>query len=144
MLFAVDATDGDVERVIRDFWRELPGDAEGRPYADALVRGVCSMRDTLDEKIASASQHWKVSRMTRVDRNVLRLGTWELATQPETPTAVILDEAVLLAKRYGTEASGAFANGILARVAAAVGREVSARAAGASGPESRSRKDEAS
>jgi N utilization substance protein B len=60
--------------------------------------------------------------MTRVDRNVLRIGAWELMRRPDVPRAVILDEAVELAKRFGTEESGAFVNGVLARVADDTGR----------------------
>ena len=65
MLFAIDATGGDVDQAISDFWRELPGDAEGRPYADALVRGVRSDATKLDERIRAASQRrsraWRAS-----------------------------------------------------------------------------------
>jgi N utilization substance protein B len=117
MLFAVDAGGTSAEAVIRDFWREFPGDAEGRPYAEQIVTGVGAERAAIDERIERASQHWRLARMTRVDRNVLRLATWELLYEPETPRAVILDEAVELAKRYGTEDSGAFVNGVLGKVA---------------------------
>jgi N utilization substance protein B len=60
--------------------------------------------------------------MTRVDRTLLRIGTWELLARPDVPRAVILDEAVELAKRYGSEESGAFVNGVLERVANDLGR----------------------
>ncbi|HMI87436.1 MAG TPA: transcription antitermination factor NusB, partial [Polyangiaceae bacterium] len=63
-----------------------------------------------------------IERMTRVDRNVLRLGTWELKYRPDVPRAVILDEAIELAKRYGSEESGAFVNGVLNQVAENLGR----------------------
>lgn len=122
MLFALEAAGAPAEQVIRDFWREFPGDAEGRPYAEALVRGVREERDALDLRIGKASDNWRVERMTRVDRNVLRIGTWELLHENETPRAVILDEAVELAKRFGTEDSGAFVNGVLAKVAEQSGR----------------------
>lgn len=116
MLFAVEAGGAPVEQVLRDYWREFPSDAEGRPYSEALVRAVAEERAALDERIGKASAHWRVARMTRVDRNVLRIGTWELLHQ-DTPRAVILDEAVELAKKFGTEDSGAFVNGVLAKVA---------------------------
>jgi N utilization substance protein B len=122
MLFALEAAGASHATVLRDFWREFPGDAEGRPYSEALVRGVVGERSALDERIGRASEHWKLSRMTRVDRNVLRLATWELLHELETPRAVILDEAVELAKRFGTEDSGAFVNGVLGRVADDCGR----------------------
>jgi N utilization substance protein B len=117
MLFAIEASDGDVEQAIGDFWRELPGDAEGRPYADEAVRGVRATLAELDARIVRASKNWRLERMTRVDRNLLRLGAWELVTKVDVPRAVVLDEAVELAKRFGTEESGAFVNGVLDRIA---------------------------
>ncbi|HEY3236115.1 MAG TPA: transcription antitermination factor NusB, partial [Polyangiaceae bacterium] len=66
--------------------------------------------------------NWRLERMTRVDRNVLRIGAWELLSRSDVPRAVILDEAVELAKRYGTEESGAFVNGVLDRIADDCGR----------------------
>jgi N utilization substance protein B len=122
MLFALEAGGGATDRVLIDFWREFPGDAEGRPYAEALVRGVATERVELDARISGASDNWRIERMTRIDRNVLRIGTWELLHERETPRAVILDEAVELAKQFGTEDSGAFVNGVLARIADDVGR----------------------
>jgi N utilization substance protein B len=117
MLFALEAGGSPVPQVLRDFWREFPGDAEGRAYAEQIVNGVVETRDALDGQITKASEHWRLTRMTRVDRNVLRLATWELVEQTDTPRAVILDEAIELAKRYGTEDSGAFVNGVLQRIA---------------------------
>jgi transcription antitermination protein NusB len=122
MLFALEASGSVVDAVIRDYWRELPGQAEGRPYADEIVRGVAAERELVDEQIRAASQNWRLERMNRVDRNVLRLGAWELMRQPGVPRAVILDEAVEVAKHYGTADSSAFVNGVLDRVAENLGR----------------------
>ena len=123
MLFAIDATGGDVDQAISDFWRELPGDAEGREYADALVRGVKGDAEKLDERIRAASQNWRLERMARIDRNALRLGAYELLTRSDVPRAVILDEAVELAKRFGGEESSKFVNGVLDRIADDLGRQ---------------------
>lgn len=122
MLYAVETGAADAEQVIRDFWRELPGDAEGRPYADHVVRGIAAELSGLDERLRLASTHWRVERMTRVDRNVLRIGAWELSREPSVPRAVAIDEAVELAKRFGTDESGAFVNGVLSRIADDCGR----------------------
>ena len=122
MLFAIEASDANVDEAIRDFWRELPGEAEGRPYADEAVRGVRELVLDLDARITQASKNWRLERMTRVDRNVLRLGAWELLKHSDVPRAVAIDEAVELAKRYGTEESGAFVNGVLDRIAENLGR----------------------
>jgi N utilization substance protein B len=122
MLFGAEASGNDAEICIRDYWREMPGDAEGRAYADEIVRGVLGSRDATDERIRAASTNWRLERMTRVDRNLLRLGAWELSEKRDVPRAVIIDEAVELAKRYGTEGSGAFVNGVLDRIAEDLGR----------------------
>lgn len=117
-----DLTEASVDGTIHEFWRELPGDAEGREYADTAVRGAALEHAVTDERIQSASQHWRLARMARVDRNVLRLAVWELLRRTDIPRAVILDEAVELAKQYGSESSGAFVNGVLTRIADDCGR----------------------
>jgi N utilization substance protein B len=122
MLFAMEAGGGSPERVIAAYWRETPGDPEGRDFADAAVRGVSDDLDKIDEVIRKASTNWRLERMARVDRNVVRLGAWELMRSADVPRAVILDESVELAKKFGSEDSGAFVNGVLDRVATDVGR----------------------
>jgi N utilization substance protein B len=122
MLFGIEASASEPDDAIHAYWRELPGEAEGRPYADELVRGVRADVERVDDKIRAASKNWRLERMTRVDRNLLRIGTWELLCKPDVPRAVVIDEAVELAKRYGTEESSAFVNGVLDRVADDVGR----------------------
>lgn len=122
MLFALDSSGDSAERVISSFWRETPGDPEGRDYAETVARGVANELESVDEAIRKASTNWRLERMARVDRNVLRLGTWELQRNTEVPRAVILDEAVELAKRFGSEESGAFVNGVLDRIASDLGR----------------------
>ena len=84
-----------------------------------LVRGVLDHKEELDNEIESASEHWSVARMPVIDRSILRLGLFELRHTPETPTAVVVSEAVRLAKTYSTERSGAFVNGVLAALARA-------------------------
>lgn len=123
MLFALEAAGSPpVERVIASFWRETPGDPEGREYADAVVRGVAEELEAVDEKIRKASTNWRLERMARVDRNLLRIGTWELMRCKDVPRPVVLDEAVELAKRFGSEESSSFVNGVLDRVAEEVAR----------------------
>ncbi len=122
ILYAVETSGDGPAESIREFWRELPGDAEGREYADSLVTGVCEELGRVDQCISSASTNWRLERMTPVDRNVLRVGAWELLNRAEVPRAVIIDEGVEIAKRYGTESSGAFVNGVLDRIAEDCGR----------------------
>jgi len=84
------------------------------PKARRLVIGVLEHRAELDAEIDAASTNWRVDRMPVVDRAVLRLGAYELFHERETPIAVVLNEAVRLAKLFSTEKSGAFVNGVLA------------------------------
>jgi transcription antitermination protein NusB len=86
-------------------------------YAVALLRGVADHEPELDALLREFSEHWAVERMPAVDRAVLRLGSYELIYEPEVPTAVVISEAVELAKQYSTEKSGRFVNGLLARIA---------------------------
>jgi N utilization substance protein B len=125
MIFQLEASGAPPDEVVALFWRSFDADAdpEGRPYADEVLRGVASAREELDGIITKASSNWRIERMTRVDRNVLRLGAWELRHKPEVPAAVILDEAIELAKAFGTEGSSAFVNGVLNRIAETLGRQ---------------------
>ncbi len=85
-----------------------------------LVRGVGAHLTQLDERIAERAKGWTLARMPVLDLNVMRLGVYELLERPHVPTAVVLNEAVELAKRFSTDDSGRFVNGVLAAVAADV------------------------
>jgi len=122
LLYALEASGEPEGYVVTSFWRETPGDPEGRPYAERLFAGTQSRLSEIDERIRAASDNWRVERMSRVDRNVLRLGTYELLERTDVPRAVIIDEAIELAKRYGSEGSGKFVNGVLERIATELGR----------------------
>lgn len=122
MLFQIEASEVSADKAIELFWRTFEADPEGRAYADAIVRGVEAELETIDKRISSASQNWRIERMSRVDRNLLRLGTWELMSKTDVPRAVVIDEAVELAKSYGTDESSGFVNGVLDRIANDLGR----------------------
>jgi N utilization substance protein B len=85
-----------------------------------LVQGVSMHRPDLDDLIASHSQGWQLARMPAIDRTVLRIATFELVHRSDVPTAVVIDEAVELAKRFSTDDSGRFVNGVLSATADAV------------------------
>jgi N utilization substance protein B len=124
MLFQVEGSGVSADQAITLFWRTYEdADPEGKGYADAVVRGVADNLEAIDKKITAASQNWRLERMSRVDRNLLRLGTWELVFRNDVPRAVILDEAVELAKAFGTDESSGFVNGVLDRIAENVGRK---------------------
>ena len=122
MLFALEASGDGAEKVIHAFWRSFEGHPESRDYAEECVRGVAGRLDDIDERLRAASINWRLERMTRVDRNILRLGAWELIEKRDIPRPVILDEAVELAKRFGSEDSSSFVNGVLDRVAELLAR----------------------
>lgn len=131
MLFQLEASGVSPDQAITLFWRTFEdADPEGMAYADACVRGVADNLDAIDKRVTAASQNWRLERMSRVDRNLLRLGTWELLFRSDVPRAVILDEAVELAKSFGTDESSGFVNGVLDRIATDVGRKDQERTGG--------------
>ncbi len=100
------------ERVAAHF--ELPEGA--RAFAKELVTGVCSLRQDLDTRLATHSENWRIDRMAAVDRNVLRIGAYEIL-HSDTPAVIVIDEAVELARRFAGDRSPGFVNGILDSVA---------------------------
>lgn len=94
----------------------LESDEPPPPFAVELVRGVSEQRQELDGLIALHAQDWRMDRMPAVDRNLLRIGAWELL-HSDVPTAVAINEAVELAKELSTDDSGRFVNGLLGRIA---------------------------
>lgn len=89
---------------------------DARRYCESIVSGVLERRLEIDGVIEDCSENWTIERMALVDRNILRIAVFELLYAPETPYKVVIDEAVELAKRYSSEESGAFINGILDRI----------------------------
>lgn len=86
---------------------------EGLDFALQLVHGVLEERKSIDQTITKYSRGWSITRLAAIERNVLRIALYELLHQPDIPTSVSVNEAVDIAKRYGTEDSGKFVNGIL-------------------------------
>jgi N utilization substance protein B len=124
MLYAAEYGHHLPDVLITDFWREFPG--------DAAVRGVLADRTRIDEQLIKASANWRLERMNPIARNVLRLGTWELLSRLDVPRAVIIDESVEVAKRYGGTETAGFVNGVLDRIADSCGRKNEPRGAGVS------------
>jgi N utilization substance protein B len=112
---AVEPRDLALERLYEHEVSGTTRPSEGR--ADHLVSGILTDLDGLDRRIEAASEHWSVARMPSIDRNILRIALFELEHDAETPTAVIVSEAVRLANTYSTEKSAHFVNGILAALA---------------------------
>ena len=114
LCYELDVRGSSVDELLAD----LP--AEPDPYAVELARGVEEHREEIDTLIRKFADRWSLERMPVIDRNVLRMAVFELAHRPDVPVGVAISEAVELAKRYSTDDSGRFVNGMLARIAEAV------------------------
>lgn len=113
MLFQLDLTHCAPHEVFQNFWSQHPAEPELMAFAERLVQGVFAERAELDRLIQEAAEHWRVERMAVVDRNVLRSAIYELLHERDTPPAVVIDEAIEIAGRFGGAESGGFINGIL-------------------------------
>jgi len=119
-LYALDLNgNGNAEHAVQTYWElfEVDLEPESLNFARQLVCGTDAHMSEIDDAIQSASRNWRLDRMSRVDRNILRLATYELTRAEDIPIKVAINEAVELAKRYGADESAAFVNGILDRVA---------------------------
>ena len=101
---------------IEQFVRDRLNDESIRKFCLYLYDGVVAQMPDIDAKISAAAENWRITRMPTVDRNILRLGAYELLFMQDTPAAVAFDEAIELARRYGTSDSSAFINGVLDRL----------------------------
>jgi N utilization substance protein B len=113
MLFQMDLIRAEPGEVFAEFWSGQQINADTQQFAEQLVTGVHGRRDELDEWIVAAADNWRLDRMAVVDRNVLRMAVYEMLAADDTPAAVIIDEAIEVAKKFGSGESGGFINGIL-------------------------------
>lgn len=120
MLYQWDITREPMDRVAGLFWQVRTSTDETRARAEVLARGAQGQVDRLDEAIAKAATNWRLERIAGVDRNILRIATYELMMEPQTPSSVVIDEAVELAKRFGEVDSPPFVNGVLDAIKSAV------------------------
>ena len=113
ILYQMEMKGAEPRAVFDLFWRAEEVPADIRQFATDLVEGIYRNRKEIDQLIEKHSIHWKLSRMAVVDRNILRLGVYELLYLHDVPTSVVLNEAIEIAKKFGTEDSSAFINGVL-------------------------------
>ncbi|MFW6158208.1 MAG: transcription antitermination factor NusB [Planctomycetota bacterium] len=121
-LYLIDIRGPGIRTEVADYLEAEADGPEVLSFARALVEGVSLQREKIDEQIASVAENWEIHRMAVVDRNILRLGTYELMCLPDVPPKVAINEAIDLAKRYSTADSGGFVNGILDKLRADLGR----------------------
>jgi N utilization substance protein B len=118
-LYAVDLNAPESRKsALRLFWDHNRSGERIRVFAEDLVDGVLKHRDAIDDKIGTSSKHWSLSRMAKVDINILRLAVYELLYRDDIPKNVTINEAIEVAKTFGNEDSPAFINGILDEIAA--------------------------
>jgi transcription antitermination protein NusB len=118
-LFEIDCASHDRAQVLQRRLEEAALPDAGASFAVELVQGAYAHRDRLDALIATYAPEWPVDQIAIIDRNVLRLAIYELIFRPDTPTRVAINEAVELAKEYGSESSARFVNGVLGSLVAA-------------------------
>lgn len=116
ILYQVDIRKDPPEKLIAEFWETEEVESEVKDFAEALVKGAVANTRKIDEMISKYASNWKLSRMAVIDRNVLRLATYELLFCEDIPPKVSINEAVDLAKKFGDIESGKFVNGILDRI----------------------------
>jgi len=113
MLYQWDMTRGAMDDVIDSYWKVRSTTDQTRSMAERLARGAQGQVERIDREITAVSKNWRFDRIAAVDRNIIRIGVFELVNDAETPSAVVIDEAVEMARRFGEADSTAFVNGVL-------------------------------
>ena len=108
--------------ILKHFWAEYQPDDEVKAFAEEIVKGTFKHVSKINDLIQDCAQNWTLERMAVVDRNVLRMAIYEILYRMDIPTSVTINEAIEIAKKFGTDESGAFVNGILDRVARLTGK----------------------
>jgi N utilization substance protein B len=116
VLYQADMSGVTIPEAFRLFCEYFGGSEESRVFTKELLDGIDAHLDAINSLISQFSEHWRLDRMPIVDRNILRLAVYELLGRPDIPAKVSINEAVELGKKFGTEDSGAFINGILDRI----------------------------
>ena len=117
ILYQFDITKRPMDAVVESYWNaEETKDQEVIAYSNVLARGVCGHIKDLDQKISDYATNWQIKRMAIIDRNVMRIGLYELQHTTDIPPKVAINEAVELAKKYGDLESSKFVNGILDKI----------------------------
>jgi len=108
--------------VLKHFWAEYQPDDEVKAFAEEIIKGTYKHLPEINKLIHTCAKNWTLDRMAVVDRNVLRMAVYEILYRMDIPTSVTINEAIEIAKKYGTEESASFVNGILDSVARTTGK----------------------
>lgn len=118
LLFQLDLTGNELnEELLKEFWEGNNEDPDVKEFTYSIVRGTKENLNTIDEIIKKATEHWSIDRMAVVDRNILRAATYELFYRTDIPSSVTINESIEISKKYSTEESSSFINGILDKIA---------------------------
>ncbi len=116
MLYQGETNSGDPESALNKYCEIFPYQQDIIDYASRLLSGIKQNQSMIDTKITAACEHWRLDRITYVDKNILRVGIYEMLFVPDVPPKVSIDEAIELGKKYGNEDSRVFINGVMDRV----------------------------
>jgi len=116
MLYQADMTDSPIDDVIKKYWQNKTRTPDVISFANEIVKGTYEHLAEIDKIISDYSEHWKISEMPVIDRNIIRFAIYEIIYMEDIPPAATIDEAIDLANRFSTPSSGKFVNGILDKV----------------------------
>ncbi len=125
VLYQMEITNEPSTRALQGFWESFESGPAAREFARSLVDGVIERRAEIDALIAAASENWRVERLSRTDLNVLRIAVHEMTKSPPLPVEIAVDEAIEIARKFGTQESATFVNGVLDQVASHLGLKTS-------------------
>lgn len=117
ILYQLEINETDIEDAVSTYWDAYDPSPDLKEFSSHILKGVFRHRKEIDSLISKTSNHWSLRRMPPVDRSILRAAIFEILYCPDIPIKVSIDEAIELAKKYGTEKSSAFINGILDKIA---------------------------
>lgn len=117
LLFQLDVTRGKLtDKLMKDFWKDIKEDNDVKEFANSLIRGTRENIAEIDKIIKKSAEHWSINRMAIIDRNILRCAAYELIYRADIPPSVAINEALEISKKYSTEESASFINGILDKI----------------------------
>ena len=124
ILFQIDLTGSELNQELKDdFWEGSKEDDDVKEFTESIVRGTTENIASLDDVIRKAAENWQLERMAVIDKNILRIAAYELIYMPDIPPSVTINEAIEISKKYSTEESASFINGILDRISKMPGRD---------------------
>lgn len=116
-LYQVESTGENVDRALANFAESFELSDRAKEFSWRLVRGVLERREEIDAHVAAVTENWKFDRLSRIDLSAIRIAAYEMLATPEVPIEIVIDEAVEIARKFGTAESSKFVNGVLDPIA---------------------------